>query len=89
MNNKAKIGCADHEPRTNEAAPSVPVESVFAEKRQGPFEERPLPVIEIAPRVLRYRSRRDFLLSGAGAIAVLAGGWEIGGPIGLLHGSYR
>jgi DMSO/TMAO reductase YedYZ molybdopterin-dependent catalytic subunit len=74
MNNEAKIYCADHEPRTNEAAPSVAVESVSAEKRQGLFEERPLPVIEIAPRVLRYRSRRDFLLFGAGAIAALAGG---------------
>ena len=74
MNNKAKIDCKDHEPRTNEAAPSVAVESVSAEKRQGLFEERPLPVDEVAPRVLRYRSRRDFLLFGAGAIAVLAGG---------------
>jgi hypothetical protein len=34
MNNKAKIYCADHEPRTNEAAPSVAVESVSVEKRQ-------------------------------------------------------
>src|SRR5580704_1378935 len=74
MNNKAKIDCTDHEPRTNEAAPSVAVESVSVEKLQGLFEERPLPVIEIAPRVLRYRSRRDFLLFGAGAIAALAGG---------------
>lgn len=74
MNNKAKIDCADHEPRTNEAAPSVAVESVAVEKRQGLFEERPLPVDAIAPRVLRYRSRRDFLLFGAGAIAALAGG---------------
>jgi DMSO/TMAO reductase YedYZ molybdopterin-dependent catalytic subunit len=43
------------------------------EKRQGLFEERPLPVIEIAPRVLRYRTRRDFLFFGAGAMATLAG----------------
>ena len=74
MNNKAKIYCADHEPRTNEAAPSVAVESVSAEKQQGLFEERLLPVIEIAPRVLRYRTRRDFLFFGAGALAALAGG---------------
>ncbi|SRR6266403_291095 len=64
MNNKAKIYCADHEPRTNEAAPSVAVESVSAEKRLGLFEERPLPVDEIPPRVLRYRTRRDFLFFG-------------------------
>jgi len=74
MNNKAKIYCADHEPRTNEAAPSVAVESVSADKRLGLFEERPLPVDEIPPRVLRYRTRRDFLFFGAGALAALAGG---------------
>ncbi len=73
MKNKPKIDCVDLEPRTNETAPSVAVESVSAENRQGLFEERPLPVIEIAPRVLRYRTRRDFLLFGAGAIATLAG----------------
>src|SRR5712664_3006963 len=74
MNNKAKIDCVNHESRTNETALSVAVESVSVEKRQGLFEERPLPVIEIAPRVLRYRTRRDFLLFGAGAMAALAGG---------------
>jgi len=74
MNNKGKIDCVNRESRTNETAPSVAVESVSVEKRQGLFEERPLPVIEIAPRVLRYRTRRDFLLFGAGAMAALAGG---------------
>src|SRR6267378_4045758 len=73
MNNEAKINCVDHESRTNETAPSVTVESVSAEKRQGLFGEQPPPVIEMAPRVLRYRTRRDFLLFGAGAIAALAG----------------
>jgi DMSO/TMAO reductase YedYZ molybdopterin-dependent catalytic subunit len=74
MKNKAKINCVDPESRTNETVPPVAVESVTAEKRQGLFEERPLPVIEIAPRVLRYRTRRDFLLFGVGAIAALAEG---------------
>jgi len=74
MNNKAKIDCVDRESRINETAPSVAVESVSAEKREGLFEERTPPVIEIAPRVLRYRTRRDFLFFGAGAIAALAGG---------------
>jgi hypothetical protein len=32
------------------------------------------PAIEMALRVLRYRSRRDFLLFGTGALAALAGG---------------
>ncbi len=74
MNNKAKIDCVDRESRTNETGASVAVESVSVEKRQGLFEERPLPVNEIDPRVLRYRTRRDFLLFGAGAMAALAGG---------------
>jgi DMSO/TMAO reductase YedYZ molybdopterin-dependent catalytic subunit len=42
-------------------------------KPQGFFEERPLPVIEENPGILRYQSRRDFLLFGAGALAALAG----------------
>ena len=74
MKNKAKIDCVDRESRTNETAPSVAVESVSVEKQQGLFEERPPRLIEIAPRVLRYRTRRDFLLFGAGAMAALAGG---------------
>src|SRR6266478_169107 len=74
MNNKAKIDCVDRESRTNETGGSVAVESVSVEKRQGLFEERPLPVIEIAPRILRYRTRRDFLFFVAGALAALAGG---------------
>ena len=74
MNNKAKIDCGDHESRTNETAPSVAVESVSAGKRQGLFREQPPTVIEVAPQVLRYRTRRDFLLFGAGALAALAGG---------------
>ncbi len=73
MNNKAKIDCVHRESRINETAPSVAVESVSAEKREGLFQERTPPVIEIAPRVLRYRTRRDFLFFGAGAIAALAG----------------
>src|ERR1700730_19051446 len=34
---------------------------------------KPLPAIEIAPGVLRYQSRRDFLVFGAGALAAVAG----------------
>jgi DMSO/TMAO reductase YedYZ molybdopterin-dependent catalytic subunit len=49
------------------------VESGSAKKSQGFFREQPLPVIELAPRVLRYRTRRDVLLFGAGAVATLAG----------------
>src|ERR1700726_4930277 len=49
------------------------VKSVSVKKPQSFFGERPLPAIEIAPRVLRYQSRRDFLVFGAGALAALAG----------------
>jgi hypothetical protein len=63
----------DHEPRTDEAASSVAAKSV-SKKPQSFLGERPLPAIEMAPRVLRYRSRRDFLLFGTGALAALAGG---------------
>jgi DMSO/TMAO reductase YedYZ molybdopterin-dependent catalytic subunit len=64
----------DHETRRDEAVSSVAVKSVSVKKPQSFFGERPLPAIEMAPRVLRYRSRRDFLVFGAGAVAALAGG---------------
>jgi len=63
----------DHKPRTDEAASSV-VSKSASKKPQRFLGERPLPAIEMAPRVLRYRSRRDFLLFGTGALAALAGG---------------
>src|SRR5260370_26375363 len=49
------------------------VKSVSVKKPHNFFGERPLTVIEMAPRVLRYQSRRDFLVFGAGALAALAG----------------
>ena len=41
-------------------------------KARGFFGERPLPKFEVDPQVLRRRTRRDVLLFGAGAVAVLA-----------------
>jgi DMSO/TMAO reductase YedYZ molybdopterin-dependent catalytic subunit len=64
---------AGHEPRRDEEASPVAASSVSAKKRQSFFAERPLPAIEMAPRILRYRSRRDFLVFGTGALAVLTG----------------
>src|SRR5882724_7640442 len=61
-------------PRTDGAASSVAVESLSIKKPQGFFAERPLPAIEMTPGRLRYLSRRDVLLFGAGAVAALAGG---------------
>jgi DMSO/TMAO reductase YedYZ molybdopterin-dependent catalytic subunit len=45
------------------------------EEKNNPsfFEEQPLPVIEMTPRVLRFQSRRDVLAFSAGAVAALAG----------------
>jgi len=74
MNDEEKADSVDHEPRTNETVPSVAVESVSVEKLQGLFGEQPPSIIETAPPVLRFRTRRDFLLFGAGAMAALAGG---------------
>jgi DMSO/TMAO reductase YedYZ molybdopterin-dependent catalytic subunit len=57
-----------------EAIPSTSIgpEQQMAES-PGFFKERPLPTIELAPRVLRNQTRRDVLLFGVGALAALAG----------------
>jgi hypothetical protein len=57
-----------------EAIPSTSMgpEQQMAES-PGFFKERPLPTIELAPRVLRNQTRRDVLLFGVGALAALAG----------------
>jgi DMSO/TMAO reductase YedYZ molybdopterin-dependent catalytic subunit len=60
-------------PRADEVVPPIAVEPVFVKKHQSFFGEQPLPVIEMAPWVLRYRTRRDVLLFGAGAVAAVAG----------------
>jgi DMSO/TMAO reductase YedYZ molybdopterin-dependent catalytic subunit len=46
-------------------------------KRASFFQERAPQVIDVAPRVLRQRTRRDVLLFGAGAIAAIAGGGSL------------
>jgi DMSO/TMAO reductase YedYZ molybdopterin-dependent catalytic subunit len=64
MNNPEKCDITSMEPE---------VKSGSVKQSQRFFGENPLSAIEIAPRVLRYQSRRDFLVLGAGALAVLAG----------------
>src|ERR1700754_3605343 len=59
-------------PRTDEMIPPIAVEPVSVKKHQSFFGEQPLPIIEMAPRVLRYRTRRDLLLFSAGAVAAAA-----------------
>jgi DMSO/TMAO reductase YedYZ molybdopterin-dependent catalytic subunit len=61
-------------PRTDGAASSVTVGSLCVKEPQGFFEERSLPSIELNAGRLRYLTRRDVLLFGAGALAALAGG---------------
>ncbi|MBB5319341.1 molybdopterin-dependent oxidoreductase [Tunturibacter empetritectus] len=60
-------------PRIDEVVPPIAVEPLFVKKQQSFFEEQPLPVIVMAPRVLRYRTRRDVLGFGIGAVAAAAG----------------
>ena len=59
--------------RTNEVVPPIAVEPVSAKRPKSFFGERPDPIIEMAPRVLRYRTRRNLLFFGAGAVAAVAG----------------
>ena len=60
-------------PQADEKVPPIAVEPVSVKKPQSFFGEQPLPIIEMARRVLRYRTRRDLLAFGAGAVAALAG----------------
>jgi DMSO/TMAO reductase YedYZ molybdopterin-dependent catalytic subunit len=61
-------------------------------KAKGFFREQPPQMIEVAPGVLRRRTRRDVLLFGAGAIAALAGGGSLLPQatlerLGIIHGN--
>lgn len=56
------------------------------------FQERPPQVIELAPKVLRDRTRRDVLLFGAGMISTLAAGTALLPQptlrrLGVIHGN--
>jgi DMSO/TMAO reductase YedYZ molybdopterin-dependent catalytic subunit len=62
-----------HDPPADEPVSSVALKSVSMKKPQSFVAERLLPAIEMAPRVLRNQSRRDFLVFGTGALATLAG----------------
>jgi len=60
-------------PRAGEVVPPIAAEPVAVKKHQNFFKEQALPVVEIAPRVLRYRTRREVLAFGIGAVATAAG----------------
>jgi DMSO/TMAO reductase YedYZ molybdopterin-dependent catalytic subunit len=59
--------------RTDEVFPPIAVKPVLVRKRQSFFEEQSLPVIEMIPRTMRYRTRREVLAFGIGAAAVATG----------------
>ncbi len=59
--------------RTDELVSPVTTKAVLVKKRQSFFEEETLPVVEMAPRIVRYRTRREVLAFGIGAAAVAAG----------------
>ena len=60
-------------PRIDEVISPIAVKPVFVKKHQSFFEERPIPEIEMAPRIMRYRTRREVLAFGIGAVAAAAG----------------
>jgi DMSO/TMAO reductase YedYZ molybdopterin-dependent catalytic subunit len=57
-----------------EADNTSSTESVSPPKPASFFQERPPQVMEVAPQLLRYWTRRDLLLFGMGAITAVAGG---------------
>jgi DMSO/TMAO reductase YedYZ molybdopterin-dependent catalytic subunit len=67
-------------------------ESVLPRKPANFFQERPPQVTEVAPRLLRQRTRRNLLLFGVGAIAAAAGGGSLLPQatlkrLGIIHGN--
>jgi DMSO/TMAO reductase YedYZ molybdopterin-dependent catalytic subunit len=59
--------------RASEVVPPIAGEPVSVKKHKGFFEEQPPPVVEMAPHIMRYRSRREVLAFGIGAVAAAAG----------------
>jgi hypothetical protein len=63
----------EHEPTAAKPASAAVPEAVSTKKNGGFFSEQPPKVIGVAPQLLQFRTRRDVLLFGVGAIAALAG----------------
>ena len=59
--------------QTDEVVSTTTVKPVLLMKRQSFFEEQALPIVEMAPRIMRYRTRREVLAFGIGAAAVATG----------------
>ena len=59
-------------PRKDEVVPPIAVKPVIVKKHQGVFAEQPLTAIEMAPHLMRNRTRRQVLAFGIGAVATAA-----------------
>jgi DMSO/TMAO reductase YedYZ molybdopterin-dependent catalytic subunit len=59
--------------RTNEVESPITVKPALMTKHHSFFEEQFLPVIEMAPHIMRHRTRREVLVFGIGAVATAAG----------------
>jgi DMSO/TMAO reductase YedYZ molybdopterin-dependent catalytic subunit len=60
-------------PRTGGVASPIAVKPVFVSKYRRMFEERTLPVFEMAPHTMRQRTRREVLAFGVSAAVVATG----------------
>ena len=60
-------------PQAEEVVPPIAVKPVFVKKQPGFFEEQPLTIVEMAPRTMRNRTRREVLAFGIGAAAMATG----------------
>ncbi len=64
----------DRKPEPAKSTPSIAAEPTPVLRANSFSREQPPSLIKVAPLVLRHWTRRDVLLFGAGALAVLAGG---------------
>jgi DMSO/TMAO reductase YedYZ molybdopterin-dependent catalytic subunit len=60
-------------PRTDEVFSSIAVKRVVVSKHHRFFGEQTLPVVEMAPQIMRHRTRREVLAFGIGVAAVATG----------------
>jgi DMSO/TMAO reductase YedYZ molybdopterin-dependent catalytic subunit len=60
-------------PRADQVVPPHAVKPVLVKKRRSLFEEQALPLVAMAPRIMRSRTRREVLAFGIGAAAVATG----------------
>jgi len=75
--NEMPPASADHASHLVEATLCEVTKRELPLKPESFLRERPLQVIEVAPRVLRHWPRRDVLLFGAGAVAALVSGGSL------------